>query len=173
MKRLILSFAVLVFLSSAMPGYAQVQYVYRDSPFVAALLHEQNTFRAGLQLPELLWSENLAKDALVWARHLATIDQGQHDPDVRGKEGENIFWGTTGAFSYTQMVDFWGSEKKAFRYGVFPDCRTNRSAVVGHYTQMVWKNTTAVGCALASNGKTDYLVCRYSPPGNVEGEKPY
>jgi hypothetical protein len=30
-----------------------------------------------------------------------------------------------------------------------------------------------VGCALASNGKTDYLVCRYASPGNVYGEKPW
>jgi hypothetical protein len=155
-------------------GYSQnVQFVYRDSPFVKAILQQQNTYRSDLQLPALSWSEGLARDALAWARHLATIDQGQHDPAVRGKEGENIWWGTTGAFTFVQMVDFWGSEKKAFRYGVFPDCQTNRSAVVGHYTQMVWKNTTSVGCALASNGRTDYLVCRYSPPGNVVGEKPY
>jgi hypothetical protein len=165
---------VLLLLLSCVRGNSQnVQFVYRDPPFVAAVLQEHNTIRADLQLPAMSWSEDLAKDALVWARHLATIDQGQHDASARGKEGENIWWGTTGAFTYGQMVGFWGSEKKAFKYGVFPDCRTNRSAVVGHYTQIVWKNTLTVGCALASNGKTDYLVCRYSPPGNVEGEKPY
>jgi len=175
MKYMRMSFLsiVLLFLASVSQGYAQVQYVYRDPPFVAALLQQQNTYRSSLRVPALNWSDDLAKDALVWARHLAAIDKGQHDPTVRGKEGENIFWGTTGAFSYVQMVDFWGGEKKDFSYGVFPDCRTSNTAVVGHYTQMVWKNTTSVGCALASNGKTDYLVCRYSPPGNVEGEKPY
>jgi len=173
MRMPFLSIVVVLFLASISRGYAQVQYVYRDPPFVSGLLQQQNTYRSSLSLPALKWSEDLAKDALVWARHLASIDKGQHDPNVRGKEGENIFWGTTGAFSYVQMVDFWGSEKKDFSYGVFPDCRTSNTAVVGHYTQMVWKNTTSVGCALASNGKTDYLVCRYSPPGNVEGEKPY
>jgi hypothetical protein len=161
-------------LFSGFRGISQnVQYVYRDPPFVTSILQEHNSIRSDLQLPPMVWSEDLAKDALAWARHLATIDQGQHDPSSRGKEGENIWWGTTGAFSYGQMVGFWGGEKKMFKYGVFPDCKTNRSAVVGHYTQIVWKNTTSVGCALASNGKTDYLVCRYSPPGNVEGEKPY
>ena len=52
----------------------------------------------------------------------------------------------------------------------------------GHYTQMVWKDTKEVGCAIAtSNGKTSdgmagvvaYLVCRYTPPGNMNGEKPF
>jgi len=161
-------------LLSGFRGISQnVQYVYRDPPFVTSILQEHNSIRSDLQLPPMVWSEDLAGDALAWARHLATIDQGQHDPSSRGKEGENIWWGTTGAFSYGQMVGFWGSEKKMFKYGVFPDCKTNRSAVVGHYTQIVWKNTTFVGCALASNGRSDYLVCRYSPPGNVEGEKPY
>jgi hypothetical protein len=71
------------------------------------------------------------------------------------------------------MVDTWGAEKKFFREGLFPDCRTNKSAVIGHYTQMVWRNTQAVGCALVSSDHNDYLVCRYSPPGNVTGQKVY
>jgi uncharacterized protein YkwD len=171
------SFHLILFVAlllSGFRGYSQnVQYVYRDPPFVNAVLQEHNTIRSERGLPPVNWSVDLAKDALGWARHLASIDQGEHDPSSRGKEGENIWWGTTGAFSYGQMVGSWGSEKKDFRYGVFPDCRTRRSAVVGHYTQIVWKNTTSVGCALASNGKTDYFVCRYSPPGNVEGQKPY
>jgi hypothetical protein len=39
---------------------------------------------------------------------------------------------------------------------------------------MVWKSTTQVGIALArsSSGK-EYIVARYSPPGNYFGEYPY
>jgi len=144
--------------------------VYKDPAFVSAILQLHNTYRTALELPPLVWSPDLAKDALAWAEHLADIDKGQHDRSIVGKEGENLWWGTAGAFSYTDMVDKWGSEKEAFHYGVFPDCG---KGMIGHYTQMVWKNTKTVGCALASNGKTDYLVCRYAPPGNVYGEKPW
>jgi len=45
--------------------------------------------------------------------------------------------------------------------------------VVGHYTQMIWKNTSQIGCALARTNSWDILVCRYSPKGNMIGEKPY
>jgi hypothetical protein len=38
---------------------------------------------------------------------------------------------------------------------------------------MVWSTTTDVGCAIASSATTDYLVCRYSPPGNYVGQKAY
>jgi hypothetical protein len=39
---------------------------------------------------------------------------------------------------------------------------------------MVWPTTTKVGCAIASNARHDFLVCRYSPAGNVMGRSvPY
>jgi hypothetical protein len=170
-KFFLLSF-LLVF--SVLSGYCQQERtVYKDTAFISAILQDHNTYRAALQLPGLEWSPALAADALAWARHLAEIDKGQHDQDIVGKEGENLWWGTANSFSYNDMVDAWGGEKKLFREGIFPDCRANRAAVVGHYTQIVWRNTTSVGCALVGNGRNDYLVCRYSVPGNVYGQKPY
>jgi hypothetical protein len=155
-------------------GYCQqARTIYKDTAFISAILEHQNTYRSALQVPPLEWSPVLASDALAWAQHLADIDKGQHDQDIVGKEGENLWWGTTNAFSFGDMVDAWGAEKKSFREGVFPDCRANRAAVVGHYTQIVWRNTQAVGCALVGNGRNDFLVCRYSPAGNVIGQKPY
>ena len=155
-------------------GYSQEgRTIYKDTAFISAILEHHNTYRSTLQLPALQWSPALAADALAWAKHLAEIDKGQHDQDIIGKEGENLFWGTANAFSFGDMVEMWGGEKKSFREGVFPDCKANRTAVVGHYTQIVWRDTQAVGCALVSNGRNDYLVCRYSPAGNVIGEKPY
>jgi uncharacterized protein YkwD len=145
-----------------------------DKEFITAILRQHNSLRSALHLPDLQWSSSLAKDALEWAQRLARDNKGHHDPRlIKLNEGENLWWGTADAFSYADMVSYWGNEQKDFVYGVFPDCQSSPSAVVGHYTQIVWKNTTSVGCAVASNGKTDFLVCRYSPAGNVEGEKPY
>ena len=158
----------------ALSGYCQQnRIIYKDTSFINAILQRHNIYRSVLQLQPLEWSPALASDALAWARHLAEIDQGQHNPDIVGKEGENLWWGTTNAFSTDDMIDAWAAEKKSFREGVFPDCRANRSAIIGHYTQIVWRNTQAVGCALVGNGHNDYLVCRYSAPGNIIGQKPY
>lgn len=156
-------------------AYCQAEKtVYRDQPFIDSVLKQHNIYRSELGLPALEWSATLASDALVWGQRLAKDNRGHHDPQDRVlNEGENLWWGTADAFSYAQMVDTWGAEKKDFVYGTFPDCTTRHSAVVGHYTQMIWKNTRSVGCALVSNGKLDFLVCRYAPPGNVEGEKVY
>ena len=170
-RTLTLLFLVIGF---AVNGYSQEQRtIYADPAFVNAILEHHNAYRSALHLPPLQWSPALAADALKWARELAGTDKGQHDQEIVGKEGENLWWGTANAFSFGEMVETWAAERKSFREGVFPDCRTGRSAVVGHYTQMVWRNTQAVGCALVGNGGNDYLVCRYSPPGNVIGQKPY
>jgi hypothetical protein len=70
------------------------------------------------------------------------------------------------------MVGLWVEEKKNFRPGRFPDnSRTGQVEDVGHYTQIVWRSTTRVGCAVTRNSSDEYLVCRYSQGGNVLGEQ--
>ena len=168
----IFKFIVLCLVASG--SYAQTgKAVASDSSFISTILQQHNSCRATLKLPPLSWSPSLAEDAANWAQNLVKIGKGQHDMSIRGREGENLWWGTAGAYSYDEMVGYWINEKSSFVYGTFPNCSTSRSAIVGHYTQIVWKNTQTVGCAFSSNGTTDFLVCRYSPPGNIVGEKPY
>ena len=140
-----------------------------ESDAVAA----HNTYRAAVKVPDIAWSAALAEHAEVHAKRLAKEHQFYHSKDRHG-EGENLWMGTHGFYTYKQMVDSWGSEKKFFKYGTFPGVSTSgKWSDVGHYTQVIWKNTTEVGCALATGGGNDYFVCRYSPPGNYMGQKPY
>jgi len=169
-------FLISILLLARFEGIAQngnVTTQYRDSAFIGAILTQHNAYRSALHLPALTWSPALAADALKWAQKIARSGDGQHDRSIVGREGENIWWGTHDVFSYAEMIGFWGSEKKDFVYGIFPDCKSSRSAMVGHYTQIIWKNTTSVGCAVTTNGGKDFLVCRYAPAGNMIGEKPY
>lgn len=139
----------------------------------SAMLAGHSAARADVGLPPLVWNDALAADALAYAQTLARTRQFRHADQPQGpkRQGENLFTGTRGAYSYREMVDLWVAEKKDFTNRPTPNfSRTGRFGDVGHYTQIVWRATTAVGCGLASNETDDYLVCRYSPAGNVWGQ---
>jgi Cysteine-rich secretory protein family len=142
--------------------------------FSEEILAAHNRYRKAVGVPPLVWSEHLAHAALAWANGLSATLQFAHDRGLRG-QGENLWMGTDGAFTLTEMVDGWGQEKQYFRNGSFPDVSTTGKWFdVGHYTQMVWRTTTKVGCAGVSGADGNYrFVCRYSPPGNVIGEGIY
>ncbi len=136
----------------------------------ATVLAAHNRARATYGSVPLVWNDALAASALMYARTLARTNSFAHDPQsgARVRQGENLWMGTRGAFDYATMAAGWVDERKDFKPGRFPNVsRTGDWSVVGHYTQIVWPTTTSVGCAVASNARDDYLVCRYSPAGNV------
>jgi hypothetical protein len=79
--------------------------------------------------------------------------------------------GTRGAFAPEQMVGSWIEERQYFREGIFPNVsRTGNWLDVGHYSQLIWRGTTAVGCAVHRDARWEFLICRYSPKGNIDGK---
>ena len=145
-----------------------------DALLKSTLLSRQNAARSRVGVPPLVWNDALAADALAYARQMAATGRFAHadQPQGPGREGENLWTGTRGAYRYSEMVDAWVAERRYFRNGVTPDFSTTGNYEdVAHYTQIIWRGSTAVGCALASSASDDYLVCRYSPPGNVVGQK--
>jgi hypothetical protein len=140
------------------------------------LLAAHNQERARLGMPALAWSDALSKDAAAWAKHLADTNTFDHAPARTGKndQGENLWMGTKGAYSAEDMVGAWVAEKSMFKKGRFPHVSTTGNwADVGHYTQLIWRNTSAVGCSVVANRQDDYLVCRYGPPGNWMDQDPF
>ena len=119
----------------------------------------------------MVWDPALGTAAAKYAVQLAMTNNFQHsDRSARAGTGENLWMGTRGAFSIERMVADWASERRLFMPGAFPNnSRSGNWHDIGHYTQIIWPTTTRVGCALASNARIDYLVCRYSPAGNVDG----
>ncbi len=138
----------------------------------ATMLATHASVRQPYESPNLTWSDDLAADALAYARTLATTRVFAHDPQTGNprREGENLSMGTRGAYSYAELAGFWTDERTDYHPGVFPEIsRSGNWHKVGHYTQMVWPSTREIGCAIASNDSDDYLVCRYLPAGNVVG----
>jgi hypothetical protein len=144
-----------------------------DAP-LKQILAAQNAARAELGLPPLTWNGTLAGQAKQWADHLAGTREFRHGVGSGSGQGENLWEGTRGAYTPEEMARAWVEEKRYFRRGRFPDVSTTGDwASVGHYSQIVWRSTHEVGCAISSNADSDILVCRYSNPGNVLGQQPY
>lgn len=143
--------------------------------FESRIVSRHNVERSRLGIPPLTWDPALARSARVWADRLATTGTFQHAPEnVAAPEGENLWAGTAGRYTPEAMVDAWAREQRFFRAGRFPaNSTTGRVGDVGHYTQLMWRATHSVGCALSRGGREDVLVCRYSEAGNYEGEVPF
>jgi uncharacterized protein YkwD len=150
-----------------------------------AILAVQNAERAAVGVPPLGWSEALAADAKTYAEHLIATGPPYNHPSaewvaahpnsVPGYVGENLvvngpYNGPHEPFTQeflTKFQQFWVGEKKNYHGN------TGDYNGIGHYTQMVWNTTKLVGCAIASGNGHDVLDCRYSPAGNIIGQKPY
>lgn len=141
--------------------------------FDERLLATHNRERSMLGVPPLAWDTDLAKGALAWATHLSRTGKFEHSPDDASvePEGENIWGGTPRAYMPEQMVGLWIAEKKYFKPGTFPNnSRSGRVADVGHYTQVIWRGTTHVGCGISAAGSDEIMVCRYRTAGNTYGQ---
>ena len=135
------------------------------------MLAAHNVARAEVAVPAVELDAALSAAAQDYAEILIANGRFEHSPgSSRPNQGENLWAGTASAFTFQDMVDAWIDEKRFFVAGTFPDVSTtSRWEDVGHYTQIIWRETTKIGCGIASNSQRDVLVCRYSPPGNFIG----
>jgi pathogenesis-related protein 1 len=158
----------------------QVSHAQLDATSQNTILTMHNQERAAVGVAPLTWSTELANNAQNWARNIASLGLGPGAPaphapwDQRNGQGENLAWGTKGAFPVATFVQGWASEKSNYVPGTpIEQTLGSPNGVYGHYTQMVWSSTTQIGCGLASDANQDYLVCRYAPTGNWIGQVPY
>lgn len=136
-------------------------------------------------LPPLRWSNALARDAATVAKRC----RFEHSNSIHG---ENLYARPV-ATSPEHVISRWTGESQHY------DLSSNRCAngeKCGHYTQVVWEDTTAVGCAVARcadaapswASKTgtarpedpfprwegwSLWVCHYEVRGNRRGQAPY
>lgn len=138
------------------------------SNFDQTMLTIHNDDRAKHAASPLTWDATLASAAAKWAAGC----KWQHTPN--NPYGQNIAAGTASNFGARDAADSWYNEISQYNFaaGQYSDS-------TGHFTQMVWKGSKKLGCAiqectasqmgLGSQGKAQYVVCNYDPPGNVIG----
>jgi pathogenesis-related protein 1 len=169
---------------------------------MAGMVEAHNEVRAAVgvtpPLPMLTWRDDIAAYAQEWADKLAAAScdiMHRTGSELQAKGyGENIAFLPT-RFGPTEStakaaVDAWASEKMCWTYGTLSGfgktgtekcdvaCYTNlRSDGCGHYTAIVSKRSTALGCGVAtcksSGFDYDIWVCNYNPAGNLVGQAPY
>lgn len=138
------------------------------TPFDEAVLDEHNRLRAKHSAAPLTLDPAISRYAQEWANNIASRNVMQHRSNNR--YGENIYacFGKTGVTG-AEVVQSWYSEIKDYRFG---ESNPRNFGQVGHFTQVVWKNSKHLGVGIAKNGNNIYVVCNYDPPGNFGGQYP-
>ncbi|HEY4221637.1 MAG TPA: CAP domain-containing protein [Myxococcota bacterium] len=134
---------------------------------------EHNAIRAAASpapstpLGKVSWDNGLESTAQGWAGRC--VFEHSHGPT-----GENIAYFSGTASTPKDVVDAWAAEVADYDLGS-NTCAADKEC--GHYTQIVWRDSTAIGCGASSCHMFDsdgiFWVCEYNPPGNVIGSKPY
>jgi len=156
-------------------------------------LTAHNKVRGHVGLMPLRWSFGLAESAqgLVdtlagsgcYIQHSGTEDRW----DESGFQyvGENLYKVINMEPTGVDVVDAWYEEITDYNYGpVGNPCTKQKCAsresppcALGHFTQVMWEETTDVGCAVAEcpaqEQPTFVAVCHYGPGGNIVGKLPF
>lgn len=122
-----------------------------------------NAVRAKHCAAPLTWSPKLAAVAQKWADTLR--DKGCAFGHSGGQYGENLAAGTEGVLDPEATVKMWYDEIEKYK---FPN--GGFSMETGHFTQVVWRGTTQVGCGHSQCKGNDIWVCNYDPAGNWDGQ---
>ncbi|KAH9524791.1 hypothetical protein Btru_027834 [Bulinus truncatus] len=136
---------------------------------VKGFLQAHNAARAAVGVKRLVWNSSLSVSAGAYGSNCVW----KHS---KGKYGENLFASSPSSSNHTRLavsaVSSWVSEKKVADKNW--KCMTG-SPTCGHYTQVVWRKTTSVGCSIihCPGSLSNFEICQYWPRGNMIGGKPY
>jgi uncharacterized protein YkwD len=128
--------------------------------FKDEILNAHNEYRAKHGSPPLEWSEELAN----FARGVCNTCVMKHSG---GKYGENLY--AASSLTPSDAVKSWYDEISLYPYG-----EPSWNTAWGHFTQVVWKETTKVGCYLRTDchgmpAGPNFLTCNYEVAGNMQG----
>ncbi|KAG0068225.1 hypothetical protein BGZ92_004933, partial [Podila epicladia] len=133
----------------ATPAPDQVTATSVSDDVQAAILKTHNDLRALHNSPALTWDDRLASFGEDWVQ--ACKFKHSHGP-----YGENL---AAGHHDFHSAIIDWYNEAKDYDFN-----NPGFSGKTGHFTQVVWKATTSIGCAMKLCPTWPIYICNYSPP---------
>jgi hypothetical protein len=131
-------------------------------------------------LPPVSWDAILADSVYVYAvqckgssgllSHNADRSTDYQAMGGSGYVGENIYGASGAGATPDDAVSLWMSEASSYDYA------SGDLGNAGHYTQIVWRDSVRIGCAIVDCPALTYhntVICDYAPGGNISGQKPY
>ncbi|KAM3611267.1 uncharacterized protein V6R79_015756 [Siganus canaliculatus] len=133
-----------------------------DASFRQEFLETHNAYRKKHGAPGMTYNEELNAAAQSWANHLLAISTLKHSDTKDGENIYNMFSSAPIKLTGKEAVDSWYSEVKDYDWST-PGFTSN----TGHFTQVVWKDSTELGVGIATDGKKVFVVGQYRPAGNM------
>lgn len=121
---------------------------------IQTIVKEHNKVRAMHHAPPLKWDKSLAKYAQNWSNKCGTKYS-------KGPYGENMAMGFP---NWSSAVNGWYKEVRFYSFDESRYC-----TATSHFTQVVWKSTTKIGCGSKTCNGSKIYTCSYSSKGNVLG----
>ena len=132
-------------------------------------------------LPPVSWDASLADSVYNYAigcqggtngllSHNANRSTDYQALGGSGYVGENIYGSSGSGATPDDAVSLWMSEASSYDYA------SGNIGSAGHYTQIVWRDSVRIGCAIVDCPALTYhntVICDYAPGGNISGQKPY
>ncbi|KAL7647547.1 UNVERIFIED_CONTAM: hypothetical protein RMT77_001147 [Armadillidium vulgare] len=132
---------------------------------------------------KLIWDDELALIGQAWADNCIPDHDDAHNRIVLNDRfpsvGQNIAYlhstaMTNTSINFISLIDIWyASEVENLSKNLISNFQSTTDGTYGHYTQIIWAETEAVGCGgvLYEDGILTYqlVVCNYGKGGNYLG----
>ncbi|EFJ43858.1 hypothetical protein VOLCADRAFT_95941 [Volvox carteri f. nagariensis] len=151
-------------------------------PDAKEVLDKHNMYRENHRALPLRWDASLAASSAEYALRLAKADCSIQHSGSRAF-GENLYAVQVSPpqndYTCTTAVRVWYEEVFNYNFFAAQPYYDNKPNFVGHFTQVVWRSTSFVGCGVAIvqtplklpmgtvNSTCKIVTCRYREPGNI------
>ena len=134
------------------------------------ILLRHNYYRKRHQVGDLAINSDLEAIAQAYSEKLTAEDAMYHSGNsYNGKPlGENLFslWSSkVASVTGTDATDAWYNEVSKYDFE-----NPGYKEGIGHFSQLVWKDSKQIGCGAACQDHTCTVTCNYYPAGNYRNQ---